>query len=386
MSPLALRFTLGRSASRRIYPPGRAAFTLIELLVTGAILLVLMLIFVSMVNQTGRAWTYAREEISEFRNARNGFEAMTRRLSQATLNTYWAYDNPNFPRAYIRQSELRFISGPGLAGTGTTTPPRPTHSIFFQAPLGYVAPASVGDTSYTAYTGLDNLLNTWGYYIELNGDASPGVGPVPPFVTTPVRYRFRLMELMQPSQSMRLYQNEINAGGSLSYQLQDWFNDQINAASPPVHVLADNIIALVILPKLSPAMQTGTYMTGTYTYTDASLAPSYLYDSTGQGMTTISDANLNPKSQLPPVVQVTMVAVEEASFGRFQGNATTMPTVLGLDGLFTTVGDTTNPANPGYAQDLQTLEKNLKSCHINYRIFTTDVKIKGAKWSTAQTK
>ncbi len=359
-----------------VRPTMVAAFTLVELMISVTILVLLMLLFATMVSQTGKIWNYTREEMGEFRSARNGFEALTRRLSLATLNTYWGYDNPASPQSYIRQSELRFISGPNLAGNGGSTPPRPTHAIFFQAPLGYVAPASVNDTTYTNYTGLGALLNTWGYFIEFNSDNGSDTGSAPSFIKSPPNYRFRLMELMEPAQSMNLYQLEINAGGNLSYTGQDWFLGAINATtSAPVHVLADNIIALILLPKLSPAMQTA----GTNTFTNASLAPTYLYDSTGTGMSTLNDPNLDPKNQLPPIVQVTMVAVDEASYARYQAKqtGTSLPPLYDPS-LFT--------AAANYSTDLQTLESDLQNNHLHYRVFTTDVSIRGAQWSTAETQ
>ncbi len=67
------------------------------MMVSVVILLLLMLLFAGMVDQTGKVWSYTTEEIGEFRSARNGFEALTRRLSQAALNTYWDYDHPPTP-------------------------------------------------------------------------------------------------------------------------------------------------------------------------------------------------------------------------------------------------------------------------------------------------
>ncbi len=81
-----------------------------------------------------------------------------------------------------------------------------------------------------------------------------------------------------------------------------------------------------------------------------------------------------------------MVAVDEASYNRFQsaqGN-NNMPTSLlsGTSGvLFQTVGDTINSSNPGYAQDLNTLQTSMKAARLNYRVFTSNISIRGAKWS-----
>ena len=350
------------------------AFTLIETLVSTTILVLLMLLFAAMVSRTGSAWNYTESKIEQFRNARAGFESMSRHLSQATLNTYWDYDSTVTPKTYLRQSELRFVSGPNLAGTITSTPPRPTHSIFFQAPLGFVVPANSSDTTYSSYTGLNNILNTWGYYIEFNNEDAVK----PSFIATPSRYRFRLMEMMQPSQALSIYNytSGLTSGGTpktLSYTGMDWFLNPMGSTTPPVHVLAENIVALVLLPKLTPVAQNAGG------YNNASLAPNYLYDSTGTGMTTLSDANLNPKSQLPPIVQVTMVAVDETSYSRYQSKqaTTSMPPLYDAT-LFT------NASN--YDTDLQKLQISLQTNNLNYCLFTTDVAIKGAKWSTSQTQ
>ena len=380
-----------------------------------AVLLVLLVGLVGMVNQTSSLWRNTNGRIEQFRQAREGFEAMTRRLSQATLNTYLDYvDASGKPRVfapnstsatvqafapdhYARQSELRFLCGPGLAERNPMTPPRPTHSVFFQAPLGFVADGNPSDA--LSFGGLDNLLNTWGYYIEFNNDGKVGLdvnknglNTKPTFVTTPDRYRFRLMELMEASEQLSLY-NYTSANPGLKSSDQNglnWFIDALpplpssstsTVGTPPPatwsHVLAENVVALVILPKLSPADQAAG------SYFDRSLAPAYTYDSTlpGAGAT---DAALDSQNQLPPLLTVTMVAVDETTYSRFQNTSSAMPTSLGLDGLFQTVGDTRDATNKGFAHDLQTLQTNLQAGHVNFRVFTTDVGIKAAKWSRAR--
>ena len=142
-------------------------------------------------------------------------------------------------------------------------------------------------------------------------------------------------------------------------------------------MLAENVVALIILPKLSPGDQAAG------SYTDSSLAPNYTYDSTlpGAGST---DPNLDSQTQLPPLVTVTIVAVDETSYSRFQGTSTAMPTNLTPNSLFQNAGDTKDATNAGFARDLQTLEGNLQVDHLSYRVFTTDVSIKSAKWSRSQ--
>ena len=350
-------------------------FTLIELLVSMSILTLLLLMLVAITGATQRTWSYTTGKVEQFRDAREAFESLSRKLRQATLNTYLDYDDPTAPTTYMRQSELRFISGDATTLTGATN--MPTHAIFFQAPLGYV-----DDT--TNYGNLETLLNTWGYFIEFGSNRSWR----PPFINSlphPLaeRYRFRLMELMEPSESLTLYQSEVAAGGNAQYDYHhtEWFTTPLSAANRPARVLAENIIALVLLPKLTPQEDP----------TGALLCPSYAYNSakTDNNNSTTVNAAINWKNQLPPVVQVTMVAVDDASFGRFLRATTMMPSSLFTDSggqaLFQNAGDIVNSDNAGYAQDMKTLQKNLQAQKINYRVFTTDVSIKAAKWSRIQT-
>ena len=340
--------------------PSRRAFTLIELMVSMTILMMLMLMLLSLTGVVQRTWSYTTNKVEQFRNAREGFETITRKLSQATLNTYWDYDNATAPTRYLRQSELRFISGNSKTLSGSTI--SPTHAVFFVAPLGYVVDAN--------YQGLANLLNTWGYYIEYADDSLLR----PPFITTtmaPLRSRFRLMEMMGPSETMPLYKYTSGAGNN-TYKASTWFTDILNTTPRPARAVADNVLALIILPKLAP----GEDPTGTL------LSPSYTYDST----VTNGNPVINPKNQLPPVVMVSMVAVDEASFSNYLSRTkTTAPmTDLGLDTLFVSAGSLTDNTKPGYAKDLKTLQNTLVTKKINFRVFTSDVSIKAAKWSRAQ--
>ena len=352
-----------------------AGFTLIELIVSMGIMLMLMLVLVSITDATQKTWTNTTGKVEQFRAAKDAFEALTRRISQATLNTYYDYDSPTTPTKYQRQSELRFISGPNLAGKSTSTPPRPTHSIFFQAPLGFFATTSTTNPLDV----LPNLLNTWGFYLEFGSDKTFR----PDFINNmtnppPDRYRFRLVEMMEPSELQALYSY---TSGKPTYTGLDWFTAPLGNSSVPKRAIAENVIALMFLPKLSPSDIAGLNKAGGK-YTDASLAPAYLYDSTGTGMTTTSDANLNPKNQLPPVVRVTMVAIDEASAARWQNfYGTSAPDTIQPQ-WFTDASQ--------YDTDLGWLKRQLNGefdlkQKANYRIFTTEVSIKAAKWSRAQT-
>lgn len=360
-------------------PPHCSGFTIVEIIVAAAIMIYILLVLSSMTGLISRNWSTTKAKIEEFREAREGFESMTRTISQATLNTYLDFvdangntrftysssaNSTNFqPARYTRQSELRFLSGPNLVGNTSSSPSRPTHSIFFQAPLGLV-------TNATSYGGLENLLNTWGYYIEFNADTNR-----PSFLSMSSprpRYRYRLMQLMEPSENLSLYNYTATNPALLSTDPNgtNWFGDPLSTGTNS-RVLAENIIALVLLPQLSPGD----------TNSPTALAPSYTYDTTSNN----AIAALNPKNQLPPLVMITMVAVDEPSYSRLQGSSTTPPSGLSSAlTAFTSAGNLTNAASPGYAQDLQTLTQYLTSNHLAYRIFTTTVALKAAKWSRNQ--
>lgn len=364
--PRMLRFRFG-------WVGAESAFTLVEMLVSMAILTMVMVMMVSMVDQTSITWRNTTSRIEQFRDARTCFEAITRCLSQATLNTYLDYlDENNAPRTsansatftparYARQSELRFISGPMSDLDPGISASSPTHGVFFVAPFGFVNDSNT-------YGGLDTLLNTWGFFVAFGPDQSMPTILSDIFKTdTQKRYRFRLMELMSPSESMPLYKYTAGHG---DYADRTWFTDLFAAKSPPVYALAENIIALIILPKLTKSDEDHLRNTGIIsasTPVGTALAPQYKYDSTD----TKSIAALNPKNQLPSTIQVTMVAVDEASFARYQ-KGTTMPD-LGLSGLFQNASS--------YDDDLASLEKTLVDAKLNYKIFTTTVALKGAKWS-----
>jgi uncharacterized protein (TIGR02599 family) len=364
--------------------PGNG-FTLVELLVSMTIVALLLVLLVSITNSTEKIWTNTTAKVTQFQDAREAYEAVTQKLSEATLNTYLDYQYPSPapgatpnntlpPTGYTRQSELRFISGPATSLLPATIAPTcPTHAVFFQAPLGYST--SPNDTN------LNLLLNTCGYYIQFGSDTQLR----PTFITTqivPYRYRFRLIEYVEPTNALTLYQH---TNGMPAYNGTQWFTDSLNGASPPVQVRAENIIALVILPRLAPADENALIASPGPIGT--ALSPTYSYDSTltYNGNTSPAPANagaLDPKNQL------TMVAVDETSYARFQGSSTVLPSSLGLANLFTSstgVGSLTNASVPGYAQDLQTLETNLQTNRLPYRVFTTNVSVKNAKWDRTQT-
>jgi uncharacterized protein (TIGR02599 family) len=294
---------------------------------------------------------------------------MTRRISQATLNNYWDYNSNTEPERYLRKSELRFLTGQSSTVIGSAVGESQTRGqcIFFNAPLGFVGGSSSDDRedSLEKYAGLSNLLNTCGYYVAFGKDDNR-----PAFLNSlpnkpKDRWRYRLMEMIEPSEQFSIYKHtsgtKTQPDAASTYQQKSWVTEALTSTRPPVHALAENIIALVVLPKKSKQEDpSGTQ-----------LAPNYSYDSSP---VTRTAARQQPQeNQLPPVVQVTVVAIDEASAHRITRDGAPPSFDSTLSGLFRSAGS--------FESDLQALERELAEEKINFRVFTTNISIRGAKWS-----
>lgn len=332
------------------------AFTLVELLVSMTVLSVLMLVVVQVTSHTNSLWRSTTSKVDQFREATEAFEAMERNLAQATLNTYLDYYDDKgdrrtqanaasfVPARYGRYSDLRFKTGRANVLLNSEEDVHPGHAVFFAAPLGF--------TYSSTNDGLNELLNTWGYYLEFRPDTDK-----PPFIGGIDRYRYRLMEFMQPTEALKVYDEPNN-----------WINGVQGGVNS--HVVASNIIALVVLPKL-PSKGS---VTNTSVDADGNkLAPLYTYDSNTVGQGTSSNPDLNSLHQLPPIVEITMVAIAESSAALLENGET--PPGFGLENLF-------QNANPDQRrEDLKTLQDTLVSMNVSFRVFSTEVSIRGAKWS-----
>jgi uncharacterized protein (TIGR02599 family) len=386
----------GSRTSHRFALRTNRGFTLVEMIVSMVILGAIVAIIYSMIQETSNAWKNTSGKIEGFRNARTAFDAMTRTISQATLNTYFDYayvnggslnfiplGNSTPPTTYARNSDLQIVEGQASSLlTSVTGYSCVTHAIMFQSPLGEVSPANASTMG-----SLDKLLNACGFYVTY------GPNPVKPsfLPSSPPRYRYRLMQFSQPSDSLCIYAQ--NASGQrINWGNSNWYLPFIQSDATAVtptsdFVLAENVIALILEPKLAlkdeAAADTAYGISTTSTPLGTALAPNYAYDSStvGQGGTLnattgrYSQPLLNSMNQLPPVIQVTVVALDEASALKL-GNTTTAPnTALGLTStLFTQAKN--------FQSDMTTLQSALNASHLNYRVFQTDVAIRGAKWTS----
>jgi len=308
-------------------------FTILELLVATAVLALILVVMFSLITQTGSVWRSSSARIEAFQSARRGFETLTRSLEQATLNTYWDYDDPNNPTVYRRKSELHFLVAnagsnglPGTPGTG--------QAVFFQAP--------VNKTGSTNYDGLTGLINACGFYVQYGSDSAwkpPHIGE------DQARERFRLMQWMQATESLTVYENATD-------------NAWVTTADADVVPVADNVIALIIWPKeegdeANPVLN------------------SYSYDSRLNATNSPQPATAN---QLPPLLKVAIVAIDETSAVRL-GNNLQSTIAACMSGLF----DSSPAAN--FSEDLKKLEGKLAEQSIGYRSFVTSIPMREAKWS-----
>lgn len=342
----------------------RAAFTLVELLVSMAITTMLIVVIFQIISSTQQTLTRTKAQMEAYRDARSAFESMARQLSQATLNGYWDYDDITNPKLYLRRSELHYVSGPGekLIGTGLNIS---GHAVFFQGPLGY---ANVASTDAAA--GLTELLNALGYYAAYNSD----IPQRPVFLqtetaTNPEKKRFRLMAYRQSSDKLSLYQPDsgtppapLLASATSPDKLYAWFRSDQDASS---QTLADNILAVFIQPQL-PA---------------SSVVPTdYLYDTRAHQLSatplTPGSRAAQSRHQLPPVLKLTLIALEEKSWGRMSATAADQTATALMQMVNTTLFQ--NPAN--FDKDLASLETELDIRRLGHHVFSTSLAIRSAKW------
>ena len=343
----------------------RAGFTLVEMLIAMTVLALILLLSTEFINQITKSWTQSSGRIEQFREARMAFETITQNLRQATLNVYTTYqynagptptvpaDKSEVPQKYIRHSELQFITGQSTkllddsSAAGLVT-----HAVFFQAPLGV--------SHRDSYAGLNRLLCGRGYFIAYSDDEAYR----PPHVKQ-TRKRFRLWEFRPPSES-----NEVYTTGTKAWYARaaDEIIKAAETGDRPSHSrpVAENIIALIISPQVTPE--------------DAKLAgakpqwiaPAYAYDSSALASTTSN----NPQGMqhlLPPLVHVTLVALDEGSAAKLAEDSGDSLPELVPSGAFTNCAD--------FESDLARLEENLRDRKLTYRVFSSTLPLRNSKWS-----
>lgn len=370
--------------------PTRAGFTLLELLVATTVLLLMMAVLLQLTGGVGQLWKSSSGKISAFQSARSAFATITRSLARSTLNTYNDYvdkdgeyrtsGNTAFtPNNFLRTSELHFLSGPAAQLVpGADGVKNPGQAIFLQSPTGA--------TDDSALTHLNRSLNAIGFYIQY-GTADASLLPSWLQGLFGTVNRFRLIQIVQPTESLGVYNSTATAGYDLTWLAP--FGVPAPTGAPRARVLAEDVSLLVFRPRLSPkdeeavAPQLGAAFSAATQ--ESILSPNYHYDSRawesgypgGQRVLAASapDARKNiMRNQVPPIVDVAMVCLDRRSLARFDPTAATPPAVLQVPAnLFTDSSQ--------FEADLATYGKQLSDAGIRYRLFRTSVELQGAKWS-----
>ncbi len=266
-----------------------------------------------------------------FQSARLAFDVITRNLSQATLNTCLDYDNPACAQHGIFEiPNWRAGSGRRVpAGCRAhSEPDRP----FSSGSLGYA-------TNITQHGGLEGVLSACGYFVSFTDE----------FEHPPARGG--LSAIRRAIASCRCWFPRKITISTRHPPAQPGF-PRIRMRLAPV---ADNIIALIVRTAGSGSKPAG-YHDGLY----------LRYPAPCRRETLSRIAPIN----CPPVVQVTMVAVDESAAARPQSAAA----IAGaLSGKF----DNT----VSYQADLDDLGSKLTGAKIPYGIFSSAVPIRESKWT-----
>lgn len=381
----------------------RRGFTLVEIMVSVTILVVLMMIVANFVSLVQRTWVRSNSQVSQFREARIAFDLLTRNLSQATLNSYWENEFENLgndsagqvvtkAKNYIRQSELQFVCGPTVGANGLfasgSAPNYPGHGVFFQAPLGITSRASTPVANGAADTeNMVNLMCGRGYFVEWGSDEAfrptflASIGSVPP------RFRLRLMEYSPTAEENKIYRPDYRPivdhskqwfQDALTTQVQAGTEKGVGAVTRPV---AENILCLIISPQTSAAsLSTPGGATGKV----YDIAPMFVYDSTlvaNPGATAKSGSAQGTRHLLPPILKVSMVALDHLAGEQLSFNDTLRQEVVGAVGAGFQNAANLQADLEGTPDTPGTLKQLLITKRLNFRIFTTSIALKQSRWS-----
>lgn len=357
---------------------GVRSFTLVEILVAIAVLTILLVLAAQLITRTSSVWIYSTSKMAEGREARVAFNSLCQRLSEATVDQYYGYtytaSTPAttpatyYPNSYVRRSELRFISGLSATINSTVTS-SPTDAVFFTAPLGIVSNTSL-------YGHLPSLLNVCGYYVQWSNvdlerpSILPGTGI----------YRFRLMQFVQPAESMSVYSQTIPFSGSNpngNYPLYSfvtgtsWQNTAMANSPSGVHPLANNVVALLMLPATNTTDASGT------------LAPGFLYNSESATSPATTPA-LTSVNRTPPVMRVVMYTIDEKSALHLTQSATMPNLYVSTSGttLFTNSALLYPNSATSDIGDLGRFEQTLAANHLTFRRFDAAVQLPRQPWNT----
>ncbi len=325
----------------------RWAFTLIEVLVSMVILAMILLVITSVIGQAQRTWKGATSRLSQFREARQAFDAVSRNLRQATINSHGDYlpratpFSPPPPPGIIRNAELgiRFDRATDIVTGGSGAAELPGSAVIFQAPLGL--------TAVSEFRPLKNLLCVRGYFVRFGSDED--FMPVGLKSRLKERFRYRLIEYAPPTET-----NPVYVPGA---KKDDWtFISETNGRKY-FRIVANNVLALILAPTFNDGAAGNTPKD----LGDPVQDPIYRFSS-------YEDGQYNQRStlhRLPASTQIIMVAVDDESAGRMITGETS-PDILQQAGA-----PFTNPQ--ALERDVAALREYMNGQKYNFRIFSSNV-------------
>jgi uncharacterized protein (TIGR02599 family) len=329
----------------------RAGFTLVEVLVSITILTGIMLIVTEVISAAQRSWKLASARVGQFRESRLAFDTVTKNLRQAAIYAYHDFNwdsgiaaNPlAMPGNPAIQADLSFFIGASetlfpAGGRNGAAWSAASNGVVFQLPAGY--------TQLPQYKPLKGLLNARGYTVQLSNDQD--------FVPQGLRsqlapkVRFRLVEFRPTTETNTLY----TAPG-----IADWDpTTPLGAAAGGGGAfvpLADNIIGFAVTPGWMAPGVTGVAAFGGET----EMMFEEYRSSGGVGAFV---------HEVPRVVRVTMVAIDEPSASRLAlDNAGRSPDLILQSGA-----NLRDPSPASFRRQLERVSTYLASRSVNFRIFS----------------
>lgn len=324
-------------------------FSILEMMVVAAVMALILSVLLGVTSGASSLWRRSSQKMRLFQEARASYEQFVDTLSQATLNTYWDYDDPGTPTRYQRQSELHFASGPtsdtyfsGVFGSRKIL----SGCAFFQWPGGYnTSPDTIG---------LPLQMNPCGFFVEFDD----GTGEQPDFLKSTLgpRWRPRLKRWMAPSEKNLIFEF---TSANPAYNALDWV--RMPTGTSDVRSLGENIAGLWLVPLSTDA--NGLSVT---------LSPDYVYNTRLPAATDVR------RHQLPPLVRCIMLAIAEDTAARLATkHGSTLPPEYAemTAGLFLSTSSSTPD------KDLAELRRRLDAKGFAYKVFDSTVMVRAAKWS-----
>ena len=263
----------------------RQGWTLIEVLVSTSILAVLVVVMAEGLNTTQRSLLTSRSAAERLQVTESATRMLSQQLSQATLQTRACYDTAL--NRVVPHSDLHFVCGPA-AELMTGVPGVCGDAVFFQRP----GPEG----------SLPRALQACGFFVQYGGDEAWRPSG---FTSVPVQKRFRLLQFHQLAGSLTLFQPSSVMGepSRLSQltsrpDLYQWFVQPINDTAlfkSSVSVVSENVLAMIV--QTAPLGQR-CHDTRRYQWEAGS-----------------AEAALS-RHQMPGVMEVTLVMVDEAGWAR----------------------------------------------------------------------